>query len=673
MSPRTPPLRSLLALLATAATVSGESAPPGPQDDPKLSDLSLEQLLNIPVASVSGVSKYDQSIRRAPAAVTVFTAADIRDHGWTTLADALRAAPGLHVRSDRFYDFVGTRGFTRARDFNSRTLILIDGHRLDDPIYQQGAIGTDFLLDLDLVERIEIIAGPGSPVYGSNAFYGAINVIPKTGREIAGGQAGLAVGSEPSAKARVTVGDRTARGVDYVVSATQWWSRGEDSFTLPDAWRNADNVVGVPGRLEGSIAEDADDMRHQSAYARVAWRGLSGETGVVRRDKDVLPAVGNVPLDTTSHAIDERAYALLRAGGEISPDSELRARLAVDTYRYEGLFTPAETGFITVGPYAKSLTVSGETSWRRTFADVHSLHLGAEYRENLRQDYGIGLPAQGASYYDVRESSPQISPFAQLDYEIAPALRASIGARHDLHDPGDERVSPRFGLIWDVQADTTLKFLYGESFRAPNVSERHPGVFPPNPALGPETNRAFEVAAEHRLDDVWRIDSHLYHTISRDLIVQNQTTGSYFNADRYITTGVDLGTTAYFPSGVRLRGSVTYQETRDDVTDDIVADAPRTLAKLHASAPLAAPWLRASAEVLYVGDRKDAGDLAGVVRTTGDYVTANFTLRATRIAGRWDLALTIHNVADARWSDPKDKGQITSAPRAATLRATLDF
>ena len=159
--------------------------------------------MEIPVESVSGVSKYQQSIRRAPAGVTVFTAADIRNYGWSTLADVLRASPGLHVRSDRFYDFVGTRGFTRPRDYNSRTLILIDGHRLDDPIYQQGAIGTDFILDLDLVDRVEVITGPGSPVYGSNAFYGAVNVIPKTGRDISGAEIGLAAGSEPSGKARI--------------------------------------------------------------------------------------------------------------------------------------------------------------------------------------------------------------------------------------------------------------------------------------------------------------------------------------------------------------------------------------------------------------------------------------------------------------------------------------
>jgi iron complex outermembrane receptor protein len=430
----------------------------------------------------------------------------------------------------------------------------------------------------------------------------------------------------------------------------------------------------APGRLNGFEAHNYDDMHHQSAFTRVSWRGLSGEAAVVRRDKDVLPAVGYTPLGTTSHAIDERAYAIVRATGEPSPDTTLNAKFAVDVYRYEGLFTPAETGFVTVGPYAKSLSLNSEVSWRQTFADVQSLIVGLEYQENLRQDYGIGLPDLGSSYYDVRESSRYLSPFAQLDWEFSPSLRASAGARYDYYDTGDERVTPRFGLIWDATSSTTLKFLYGEAFRVPNVAERYPGVFPRNPGIGPETNRAYEIVGEQRINSIWRVESHLYHVVSSDLIVQNSATGSYENADRYVTTGADVGPVAFFPSGVQFRSSVTVQETRDDSTDTIVADAPRVLGKLHLSAPIVERWLRASGELLYVGDRKDSGAFGGgPVQETGDYLTGNFTLRASRVWHRWDLAFSVYNVADARWSDPKDKGQITSPPRSFVMRATLDF
>ena len=201
-----------------------------------------------------------------------------------------------------------------------------------------------------------------------------------------------------------------------------------------------------------------------------------------------------------------------------------------------------------------------------------------------------------------------------------------------------------------------------------------------NPDIRPETNRSWEFIAEHRLDPVWRIETHAYYTVSSDLIATVSTNNpadpaetTYGNVQRYVTRGFDVGPSAHFPSGMQLRGSVTFQDTRDDATDDVVADAPKTLVKLHASTPVVEKWLRASAEVLYVGDRKDSGDPFGVVRHTGDYVTGNFTLRASRVWHRWDLAFSVYNIADARWSDPKNYGQISSPPRTFVARATLDF
>lgn len=635
--------------------------------DKRLMDISFKELMAMPVESVSGVSKYQQSISQAPAGVTVFTSSDIRNHGWRTLADALRAAPGFHVRNDRFYDYVGNRGFTRPYDYNSRTLILLDGHRMNDSIYQTGSIGTDFILDLDLVDRIEIISGPGSSVYGSSAFYGAVNVIPKTGRDLAGGQASLAVGSEPSAKARVSVGDRTPGGLEYTISATDWWSRGESSFDLPQSWRDEDPA------LTASTAENRDDMHHRSAFGRVGWKGLSGEVAYVKRKKEVLPPNYFTNVDTPAQGIDERAYAVLRATGEPTPDSSLNVKLALDYYHYEGLFSPAFAGFEQLFPYADNLSLNAEVRWRTTIAERHNLIAGVEYQENLRQDLGRKNLTTGQSEVSVRESSRYVSSFAQLDWELLSSLRSSLGARYDHYDTGDERLTPRAGLIWDCTASTTLKLLYGESFRVPNTEERFSaeGGTVPNPRLGPETNRSWEFIIEQRLGPVWRIDSHFYHTTSSDLISSITLPTSertFVNLERYVTEGADLGTTAYFTSGIQFRASGTVQRTYDDSTGAIVADAPRTLFKLHLSAPLYEKWLRASGEVLYVGDRKDTlGD------NTGDALTANFTLRASRVWHRWDLSFTVYNIADARWSDPKNEGQISAPPRSFLLRAALDF
>lgn len=672
---RSPAAQLLATLLATLASAHAQTPPAatgavspaeGPAD---LADLSLEQLMAVPVESVSGVSKYEQSIRRAPAGVTVFTAADIRNYGWRTLSDALRAAPGFHIRNDRFYDYVGNRGFTRPFDYNSRTLVLVNGHRMNDPIYQQGAVGSEFILDLDMVERIEIIRGPGSSIYGSNAFYGAVNVIPKRGRDLGGGQSALSVGSEPSVKGRVTAGDRTAGGVEYTVSATGLSSRGEREFDLPRSWRDADPA------LTAAEAEHRDDLAVGNAFGHVAWRGFEVEAAYVRRKKDVLPPVYFTNVDTPAYGLDERAYLVFRAAGEPGPDSNLSAKLALDYYHYEGLFSPSFTGFNQQAPYADSLSLNTEIRWQQTFAGPHTLIAGFEFQDNFRQDLGRDDLTAGVAVVRVRESSRYYSPFAQVDWELAPSLHLSTGGRYDYYGLDQKRFTPRLGLIWDLRSDTTLKFLYGESFRVPNVEERYAseaGIVA-NPDLGPETNRTWEVVAEHRLSPVWSLEGHAYHIVASDLITTipfPAIPGSitYANAQEIITEGVELGASAYFPSGVQLRGSGTLQRAYDDDTGKTVADAPRTLLKLAASAPLGPRWLRGSAELLYVGDRQD-----GLGARTGDYATANLTLRAAQLWHRWDLTLSVYNVAGERWSDPKNLGQIDSAPRTAIFRATLDF
>jgi iron complex outermembrane receptor protein len=157
-----------------------------------LSGLSIEELMDVEVVSAS---RHEQSQAAAPSAVSVITADEIRLHGWRTLVEALATVPGLYTAYDRNYHYVGVRGILRPGDFGSRVLILTDGRRVNDPLYNQGPVGREFPLDLALVERIEIVHGPGSSLYGTNALLAVVNVVTKSaadarGVEFAAGAAG---------------------------------------------------------------------------------------------------------------------------------------------------------------------------------------------------------------------------------------------------------------------------------------------------------------------------------------------------------------------------------------------------------------------------------------------------------------------------------------------------
>ena len=152
----------------------------------QLSELSLEELVDLEIDSVYGASAYAQKTAEAPSSVTIITADQIRKYGHRTLADVLRGVRGFYVTSDRNYSYLGVRGFSRPGDYNARVLLLVDGHRLNDNIFGSALIGTEFPLDIELIERVEIIRGPSSSLYGTSAFFGVINVITKRGGTMKG-------------------------------------------------------------------------------------------------------------------------------------------------------------------------------------------------------------------------------------------------------------------------------------------------------------------------------------------------------------------------------------------------------------------------------------------------------------------------------------------------------
>src|SRR6185312_5537081 len=153
-----------------------EIAPAQSSLDPSsLADLDITNLMQFQVPTVYSASKLEQKSTEAPSSTTVITSDEIKRYGYRTLADVLRSVQGFYVSNDRNYEFLGARGVSLG-DFNSRVLLLVNGHRVNTDLNDGAFIGTSFILDVDLIDRVEIIRGPGSVLYGNNAFFGVINV-----------------------------------------------------------------------------------------------------------------------------------------------------------------------------------------------------------------------------------------------------------------------------------------------------------------------------------------------------------------------------------------------------------------------------------------------------------------------------------------------------------------
>src|SRR5580704_83049 len=204
----------LLTFLLCAALARAQDAT---KDAPKdLGQASLEDLGNIQVYSAS---KHMQNASDAPSSVTVITADEIQKYGYRTLADILESVRGFYITYDRDYSFVGVRGFGRLGDSNNRILVLIDGHRINDNVFGEPYLGTEFLVDVDLLDHVEVIRGPSSSLYGADAFFAVINVITRKGSELKGAELSFADASYETYQGRASYGTRL-RDVDLALSGT---------------------------------------------------------------------------------------------------------------------------------------------------------------------------------------------------------------------------------------------------------------------------------------------------------------------------------------------------------------------------------------------------------------------------------------------------------------------
>jgi outer membrane receptor for ferrienterochelin and colicins len=617
---------------------------PTPVNEPiSISDEEAMLLGETPI--VYSAAKYEQKINEAPASVTLITGDQIKKYGYRAFTQVLQSVPGLFATYDRNYDYLGIRGFSRPGDYNSRVLLLVDGHRLNDAVFDQGPIGTDSPIDVDLIERVEFVRGPSSSLYGTNAFFGVINVITKRGRDIKGVEGSWENSSFTSNRGRLTYGQKLSNGLEFIMSGSYYYSVGQQNLFYQE-FNTADQ--------NNSIAHRMDQDTFHNFFAKASYGDFTFQGGYVGRKKRVpTAAFGTIFNNGRDATVDNRGYLDLKYQHDFDNQLTVKGRLYYDRYYYRGDFLldyPPPTlnqDFVTTDQAGGELTLV-----KRLF-EKHKVTLGSEFRSQFRMDQSNKDAEPPATYLDDKRRLDIWAFYLQDEFAITDRLILNAGFRYDHYSTFGGTVNPRAGLIYTWR-DTTAKLLSGRAFRAPNPFEQFYVASigsKPNPDLQPEIINTYELVLEQYLGHHVRGSASAYYYEIDKLISQVLDTSDgllvYRNGDQINAKGLELTLEGKWPNGWDGRVSYAIQEARDSGTDRLLTNSPQHLVRSNLIMPLFRDKIFAGLETRYMSSR-----LTLTGNSTKHVFVTNVTLFTQHLLPGWEFSGQVNNLFDHRYGDP---------------------
>ena len=653
-------------VLACLGNTDLRAAEPIPSRPPaNLMEMSLDELLTVKVQTVTSAAKYEQPTALAPASVTIVTDRDIQLNGYRNLAEVLGSVRGFYSTYDRNYHYLGIRGFNRPGDYNSRVLLLIDGHRVNDVVFDGAPIGNDGYLDVDLIDRIEVVRGPGSAVYGSSALFGVVNVITRRGRDLNGAEAAFTAGALDTYQGRFSFGRQLTNGVEFLLSGTVRETAGQPRLNFP----GAGTAVGLDGESGRSL------------FGKLGFAGVELTGGFESRTKQIPTASYGTDFNTPGTATrDDRGFADLKyARRWEAPGADLLARVYYDYDRYRGTYI--YSGVRNVDP-AQGQRWGAELQVSKDLWERHKLSAGLDFRRSFQIQQENYTETPFALNLSDQRQSTVISPYVTSEWELRTNLHFHAGARLDYYDQNTHSANPRLGLVWQPASATVLKALYGTAFRAPNAYELYytDGYLTQKPAvnLRPETVDTYELVWEQSLGRRWQFSTSGYFYRINNAIRQDPDPADgllmYRNAGRDTGRGLETELAYKAEQGFQSRLSYALQTTEDRMAGGTLSNSPRHLARWHNTLPLYQDKVFLSTELTFTSPVQTMPTAAGRV---GEYWLLNSTLYTRELARGWSASVSVYNLLDRRYGhavgDEIRFGQIMQDGRSFQFKLSVRF
>jgi outer membrane receptor for ferrienterochelin and colicins len=586
--------------------------------------LTLEELMDTKISISTGTEK---TVAQAPSIATVITAEQIERSSATTLAEVLDGIPGLFMYpgGSQFYDNIDIRGLHTT--FGAQVVLLVNGTPIKR--MQNGNTWSRFNFPASMIERIEVIRGPGSAVYGADAFSGVINIVTKDAKSLDGVcEVGVRIGSFNKNEVFAHIGKSFEEG--KIAANISYMTEGNDKNRI-----FAKDQQSVFDAAFGTHASNAPaPLQTRGKWLNLALNGTYKDFemnfwGQMARDLGTAAGIG-FAVDPQGHYEGDQAqldvYHRFRPLDGVQWEQKLS--LALNYSRTFNTIFPKGT-LLPIGVDGNAFSAPiggmvlfpdgylGNPSQKQHELGFESTLLVSKYADHLLR-VGIGGKYTKARFYETKNFGPgvidgTVSPiygtmtdvsntpyvfmpesqrkvyFLSLQDEItfAPEWTLTAGVRGDHYSDFGNTINPRAALVWRKDSSLSLKFLYGRAFRAPTFQElyaRNNPVGQGNPNLQPETMDMKEIGVDYRPTSAWHVGVNIYDYVAANMIntVPRAIGTQFANTGKQFGRGVETILQYQLTEGTILSADYSYRWTKDDITQKKAVGTPTHIGHLRA-------------------------------------------------------------------------------------------
>ena len=670
------------------------SAPVGYAADREMEAFFSMSPAELAETSVSIATGTPRPNYQAAGSTSVVTAEQIRTMGATELHEVLETVPGIHaslqpMSNDLHYTIRGL-----ANNNNSQILFLLNGTRISTAF--RGSTESSIDMPLAAIERVEVIRGPASAVYGADAFAGVINIITKKAKDINGTQLGVRAGNWDTQSGWGQQGTQWA-GWDIATSLQYQHSAGDDGRIIrQDSQTILDQALGS----HASLAPGAMETRYNALNTHVnlkrkhwdlgfwAFNGFdigtrsgSGAALDPKGSADSAQYLGDMRFSTEDWLDDWEFLAHLsylhsdvNATVNIFPNNALlptNAKGDIDQFNPTQLTLFPKGAIVDIRHVQKVPSIELTSVYKGLDKHLFRFSAGFRYEELSFRDqrnytYGTPLPPvagptlvdnSGTDFAYLTNTNRKVGSLVlQDEWQIADNWHLTAGVRYDHYSDFGGTVNPRFALVWDINEQLTSKFLYGRAFRAPSFVElgtQNSPLSQGNKNLKPETINTVEWAFDYRPSSALRtaLNLYYYHIDDGINITPSQTQQGIFqynnfgNQDGY---GSEWEWNYKLSEEWSILGNYSWQNARNDKTNRRISGVPEHQIYFAGIWQFMPQW-QFQSQLNWLGGRvRDPGD----TRPLDDYETVDFTLRGKKLWGHVNLAASLRNAFDSNNLEP---------------------